>query len=65
MADSIFAPHSLPTRGFITAHVTPHELHRLIRLLEVDAVRAAEDVDQIAFVDYLFQRVAALREAAR
>jgi hypothetical protein len=65
MSDSIFAPRSLPARGFILVHVTPRELHRLIRLLEDDAVRAAEDVDQEDFADYLFQRVAALREAGR
>jgi hypothetical protein len=66
MYDSISdAPRSLPTRDLISVHVTPRELYRLIRLLEADAVQAAEDVDQEDFADYLVQRAATLREAVR
>jgi hypothetical protein len=61
----IFAPRSLATRSLVTIEVTPHELHRLIRAIEDDAAKAADNPDQIDFADYLFQRVATLREAAR
>jgi hypothetical protein len=60
-----FPSRSLPTHSIVTIEVTPRELHRLIRVLEDEAVKAADDVDQLDFADYLFQRVAALREAAR
>jgi hypothetical protein len=61
----VFAPRSLATRSLVTIEVTPRELHQLIRVLEDEALKAADDVDQEGYADYLFQRVAALREAAR
>jgi hypothetical protein len=61
----IFAPRSLATRSLVTIEVTPYELHRLIRILEDEATKAADDVDQIGYADFLYQRVAALREAAQ
>ena len=65
MSDSIFAPRSLPKRRLVPIEVTPYELHRLITTHEDRARKAAEDPDQEDFADYLFQRVAELREAGR
>jgi hypothetical protein len=65
MPDTALPPRSVPTRDLITIGVTPHELHRFVRLLEKEAVKAADEADQIAFADFLFQRIAALREAGR
>jgi hypothetical protein len=41
------------------------ELSLLIAALETRALRAAEDPDQVDFADFLFRRVAQLREAGR
>ncbi len=54
-----------PFRQTITVEVSPEELHKLVRALESDAERAAQCSDQAGYADYLFRRVAALREAAR
>jgi hypothetical protein len=59
----IFAPRSLAARTLIPVEITPRELHRLIRILEDEAVKAADDPDQLDFADFLFQRIAVLREA--
>jgi hypothetical protein len=59
------APRSLLVRETITLEVYPIELHDLIELLTARAVRAAESPDQVGYADYLFQRIAALREAGR
>ena len=61
----IFPPISLSTRALVPVELTPRELHRLVRLLEGDAIRAADDPEQVDFADFLFQRAAALREAGR
>ncbi len=45
-------------------HRSPSELYRLIRSLEAEAVAAAE-IGLDDYGDYLFRRVAELREAGR
>ena len=60
-----FPPRSLAARTFITVELTQHEVHRLIQVLEAEANRAADNADQVAFADYLFQQAAALRGALR
>lgn len=62
---SYHAPRSLLVRETITVEVYPVELHDLIELLTARAVRALMDPDQIGYADYLFTRIAALREAGR
>jgi hypothetical protein len=59
------APRSLLVRPTITLEVYLVELHNLIELLTARAVRALKDPDQVGCADYLFQRIAALREAGR
>jgi hypothetical protein len=58
-------PRSLLLRPTITLEVTPTELHSLIEAINAKAVRAAKRPDQVDYADYLFQRVAQLREAGR
>jgi hypothetical protein len=58
-------PRALLRRSLISLAVTPSELSLLIEALNAKAVRAAEDPDQIDFADFLFRRVAELREAGR
>jgi hypothetical protein len=60
-----FAPRAVARRMSITVELYPSELARLIRVLEADALYAAEHPDQIDYADHLMQRVAALREAGR
>jgi hydroxymethylglutaryl-CoA reductase len=60
-----FAPRALLLRASITIAVTPGELSLLIAALQSKAERAAEDLDQVDYADYVFQRIAALREAGR
>jgi hypothetical protein len=60
-----FAPRALLVRPAITVEITPSELCLLIQSIEAAASRAAEDPAQIDFADYLYRRVAELREAAR
>ena len=64
-AQRAFSPRSLPVRQTVTVELFPDELYRLIRALEAEAERAAEFVDQVGYADFLFQRVAALRETGR
>jgi hypothetical protein len=59
-----FAPRALLHRSLISVELTASELHRLIRSLEAEATAAAEfGLDDYA--DFLFRRVAELREASR
>jgi hypothetical protein len=60
-----FAPRALLSRPLITIEVTSSELSMLVEALNTRACRAAEDPEQIDFADYLFRRVAELREAFR
>jgi hypothetical protein len=60
-----FAPRALLTRPLIPLEITPRELSLLIGALEIIARRAAEDPEQEDFADYLFRRIAELREAGR
>jgi hypothetical protein len=64
-AHPVFAPRSLVVRQTITIEVSPEELYKLVCVLEAEAEHAAEYSDRIGYADYLFQRIAALREAAR
>jgi hypothetical protein len=58
------APRALLARPLIPVDLTASELHRLIRCLEAEAVAAAE-VGMDDYADFLFRRVAELRETAR
>ena len=60
-----FAPRSLAGRQTIAVEMSSDELHRLIRLIEAETSRAASDPDQTGYADYLFHRIAYLREAGR
>jgi hypothetical protein len=60
-----FAPRALLRRRRIRVGLSPWELHRLIRSLEERAREAADEPDGVDYADYLFRRVAQLREAAR
>jgi hypothetical protein len=60
-----FAPRSLVVRPLIRLDVTPFEHSGLVEWLEARALRAAEDPEQIDYADYLFRRIAELREAVR
>jgi hypothetical protein len=59
------APRALLQRSLISVKLTPAELSSLIEALNTKAVHAADDPDQIDFADFLFRRVAELREAFR
>jgi hypothetical protein len=59
-----FAPRALLVRRLITVELTPAELHRLVRSIEADALAAIED-GKNDYADFLFRRVAQLREAGR
>jgi hypothetical protein len=52
-------------RRTIAVELTAGELHLLIRTLEQQATRAAHDPEQIDFADWLYCRIAQLREATR
>ena len=58
------APHALLVRSLISVELTASELHRLIRSLEVTALAAA-DIGLDDYADFVFRRVAELREAGR
>jgi hypothetical protein len=60
-----FTARSWATRTLITVELSPHEVHRLIEVLDDEANRAADNPDQVGYADFLCQRVAALREALR
>jgi hypothetical protein len=59
------APRAVLRRQTITLEITACELHDLIEAINAKAVRAAAFPDQVGYADYLFQRVAQLREAGR
>jgi hypothetical protein len=59
------APRALFRRPLISIKVTPFELSLLIERLQARALVAADDPDMIDFADYLFGRIAELREAGR
>jgi hypothetical protein len=65
IAPDRLAPRALLRRSLISAQVTPSELSLLIETLTAKALRAAEDPEQVDFADFLFRRVAELREAFR
>lgn len=58
-------PRALMARPAIEISLTPSELAILIRALEARANAAAEHFDQVDYADFLFQRIADLREAGR
>jgi hypothetical protein len=60
-----FAPRALLRRALIVVEITPSELALLVEALEARAAVAAEHPEQIDFADFLFRRVAELREACR
>lgn len=60
-----FAPRALLQRTMLTVELTSLELSMLIELLETRATIAAHHSEQIDFADFLFRRVAELREAFR
>jgi hypothetical protein len=59
------APRALLHRSLIPVEVTSLELSLLIGVLEARAHIAAQDPEQIDFADFLYRRVAELREAFR
>jgi hypothetical protein len=63
--DRLPAPRSLRDRQMITVSVHPIELHLLIEALDRRALEIAERPEMFDFADYLFRRIAELREAAR
>jgi hypothetical protein len=65
LAPDRFAPRALLRRELISVPVAPSELSLLIETLTAKALRAAEDPEQVDFADFLFRRVAELREAFR
>lgn len=60
-----FPPLALLVRPTITAELTPSELSLLIEALQARAIRAADDPDLVDYADFLFRRIAMLREAGR
>ena len=60
-----FAPRALLRQMMIPIEVSPLELSVLVAALERRACRVANDPDMIDFAQFLFDRVAQLREAAR
>jgi len=58
-------PRALLYRTMVSVELTSNELSILIEALESRAVQAADRSDQVDFADYLFRRVAELREAFR
>jgi hypothetical protein len=65
LAPDRFAPRALLHRSLISVQVAPSELSLLIEMLTAKALRAAEDPEQVDFADFLFRRVAELRDAFR
>lgn len=63
-AEQPLAPRALLVRSLIPVALTASELHRLISSLEAEAVAAA-DAGLDDYADFLFRRVAELREVAR
>jgi hypothetical protein len=58
-------PRSPLVGPMISVELTPAVLHDLVELTTARAVRAAEHAGQIGYADYLFTRIALLREAGR
>ena len=58
------APRALLVRSPIAVELTPSELHRLIRSLEAEALGAVE-IGLDDYADFMFRRIAELREAGR
>jgi hypothetical protein len=58
-------PRAQLYRTMVSVELTSNELSILTEALESRAVLAADRGDQIDFADYLFRRVAELREAFR
>jgi hypothetical protein len=56
---------ALLRQTLITIEVSPLELSLLITALERRALQAADDPEMIDFAQYMFCRVAELREAGR
>jgi hypothetical protein len=63
--DGDFPPCALLNRTAITVRLFPSELYTLIRELEARALMAANHADTAEYADYLFCRIAELREAMR
>jgi hypothetical protein len=59
------APRALPRRMLIAVQVTSFELHLLIDALEQRAEMAAAFEESVDLADHYYERIAALREAAR
>ena len=60
-----FAPRALLRQILIPVELTSHELALLIEVLERRACQAVEDADMVDFAQFLFDRIAQLREAGR
>jgi hypothetical protein len=60
-----FAPRALLRQMRITVALSPLELSLLVAALERRACEAADDPDMVDFAQFLFCRVAELREAGR
>ena len=60
-----FAPRALLRQMMILIEVTPTEHSLLIEALERCARQPADDPETIDFAQYLFDRIAQLREAGR
>jgi hypothetical protein len=60
-----FAPRALLRRSMITVEISPLELSVLIEALERRACQTADDPEMVDFADFLFRRVAELREVGR
>ena len=58
-------PRALLHRTMVSVELTSNELSILVAALECRALQAADRSDQVDFADYLFRRVAELREAFR
>lgn len=58
-------PRALLHRLMLTVELTPLELSMLIEAMEARAVAASHHSSQVDFADFLFRRVAELREAFR
>jgi hypothetical protein len=65
LATDRFAPRALLRRPTIRIELTPFEATVLIEVLEMRALRYAEDPETIDVADHWFRRVAELREAGR
>jgi hypothetical protein len=60
-----FAPRALMRQPRIAVEVSPLELSLLITALERRACQAADDPEMVDFAQFLFSRIAELREQGR